>query len=168
MLISPGRSAYFWKMALLKVTQAMREATSFGSRLRALREAQKDGRGWSLEFAAAEIGIAKGSLQSYETGKFPPIDVAEKIVRKYGSDLNYAWYGRIDESTGHRRSSFRLQTIGEVSTEQVRLADLRLERLELLEREQQLASERRKVVDEEIRALEEQIRQRRESNEDNG
>lgn len=161
-------------MAVLQVTRAMREAETFGARLKALRDAQRDGQGWSLEFAAGEIGVSKGSLHSYENGKFPTIDVADKIVKKYGSDLNYVWYGRLDfhESAGGPlgppRRSFRLQTIGDVSTEEVRLVDLRLERLEQLEREQQLASERRKVLDEEIKSLEEKIRRRRESDEDNG
>jgi hypothetical protein len=86
----------------------------------------------------------------------------------FGVPMSYI-LGEVPPPTASTKGqSFRLGASEYVSEDVVRLSDLRLERLELLEREQTLASERRRVLDEEIKVLEEKIRKRGESDEGHG
>lgn len=138
-------------------------------RLRARRRE----RGLTKEQLAEAARLSVPSIYNYEnekTGREPKVGDLKALARALNTTVAFL-VGETDDPSPDAlqpRRSFRLQTTGEVSTEEVRLIDLRLERLEMLEREQHLASERRKALDEEIKALEETIRQRRESDEGNG
>lgn len=57
--------------------------------------------GWDLERAAAELGVSTEALREVaeRLTRVPPLDVLEKVIRRYGVDPSWLLTGRYDSRT---------------------------------------------------------------------
>lgn len=70
-------------------------------RVRSLMNTGGNPEGWDLERAAAELGVRTEALREVadRLTRVPPLDVLEKVIRRYAVDPNWLLTGRYDPRT---------------------------------------------------------------------